>query len=225
MGPVVEDCDRLDVRDLVGDLDAGQPVTIRAGDRFAISMVADTDEGVACLVRAVNDRVYSHAWPVNVVRCLRAVGGRRWLFRCPACGLLRAALFLPPGSVHLRCRRCHRAHYVSQRVSWNSVPALGERRRRYRTRLARARSEVVKTKLRARLRRIDQEWEAKVQRLVADKMALVEEVVADVCADECVITAEDRPSRTRGALGRVARARDAGVGCDEVGARINDGLG
>jgi hypothetical protein len=43
-------------------------------------------------------------------------GGVRWWWRCSGCGSKRRSLYLVPNALVVRCRRCFRLGYLSQRL-------------------------------------------------------------------------------------------------------------
>lgn len=61
-------------------------------------------------VKHIDDRIHLETIGTNF-------GGSRYLFRCPNCSRRYAMLYLPPGGLYFRCRRCYNLIYQSSNDS------------------------------------------------------------------------------------------------------------
>jgi len=113
----VEECRRLDVRELVrmaGYLWHARTVDWDDGYSIGCELELKEEVGRGYLVlrgevngKQVIDRVpLTVTWP--------HYGGLRWWASCPSCSRRVALLYLVPGGRHFRCRQCQDLGYESQ---------------------------------------------------------------------------------------------------------------
>lgn len=122
--PTAESYRRLDIRQM---LKAG---CIKSHYRFSWQWLNDTGEQVASVMCRVDGEAHgltvTYNWknsrdtkwqPVDIRICLTSTlcnyGGKRWWFKCPCCSRRAAVLYIMEGS--LRCAKCGRVSYASQR--------------------------------------------------------------------------------------------------------------
>lgn len=115
---------RLDIRRMIK---AG---CIKSHNRFSWQWLSDTGEKVASVMCNVDDEPQclrvTYNWknsqvatwqPVDMHICLTSTlcnyGGKRWWFKCPCCARRAAVLYITDGA--LRCAKCSRLSYASQR--------------------------------------------------------------------------------------------------------------
>lgn len=103
--------------------------TSRLSGKSSIEVIVDVrDEPYARFIYTTTDsegNKTNYDYKVNLVTTACNFGGVRYWFGCPSCGRRVGALYLAPGNVRFRCRRCNNLSYNSRNES-SAVALLGE---------------------------------------------------------------------------------------------------